>query len=942
MAKNLDLDTCGGCDGARQETPARLHNPPGQQSLGYRIGTHSKFKHSMLTALSNASHPALRSLGTRDDDDFTIACIDGVATVLDVLSFYQERYVNENYLRTSIERRSVLDMAQLIGYELSPGVASSTHLAFTLQDSPGTPASQSSPITIPLGTRVQSIPDQGETPQIFETSEAIEARPQWNAVAAQTSIPYAPEVGDVDLYIDGIGHNIETGNAILIVGQDRINNSGSERWDVRVVKQVQPDSENLRTRLVWDIGLGHTGPTIHPAETGVQLFVFRKRSNLFGHNAPDPRIMVKETSDTFNGLLTGSGSGIKWDNFEMQNNQIDLANAEEKIVTNSWIALVSNHEYFSTADLPGYIELYRAKKVTHLSRSDFSLSGKISRIEPDTTENLSQFTERLRETSVLAASEALPLASRPIHYPVFSDIIVLQNIVEGLLPNQFLSVSGLRQRIRIAPGVAGLVLQLGEEDISLNEMDSLILNGIPAKRIGLNVEPLSPSEFGVLIEDGDSNIELELSVTDNDGLSGTISGSVASDWQWDNNNPLNKITLPVSEIAQIQSGNDAVLQDRFRTSINLSGALNNIYQRSTVRISFNVAPATHGETVAEILGNGDARKTDQAFVLQHAPLTHISADTPSGGASTLEVRVNELLWQQTSSLYTSAPDERVFQLKNQHDGRAAIVFGDGIEGSRLPSGQTNVRAVYRKYVGTDANLAPGKLATLLQRPLGVTDVTNPEASSGGANPEIIEDARENAPLTVLTLDRAVSELDYQNYARAFSGVAKAHALWVHSGSSRGIYITLAGIDGESIPEDSPTYLNLVNSLRRYGDPMLPLTLVNYSAVSFALGLAVKVSSNAIRETVLETLDATLRDYFSFANRDFGKHVSQDEILAVAHSIESIDAVRITRFYKLELGAVESIQSIIASRVPVASLTTLPTPAELLTLSEQAIEMDSFS
>ena len=60
---------------------------------------------------------------TRADSDFTIALCDAVATTLDVLSFYQERIANENFLRTATERRSILELARLIGYELAPGVA---------------------------------------------------------------------------------------------------------------------------------------------------------------------------------------------------------------------------------------------------------------------------------------------------------------------------------------------------------------------------------------------------------------------------------------------------------------------------------------------------------------------------------------------------------------------------------------------------------------------------------------------------------------------------------------------------------------------------------------------------------------------------------------------------------------------------------------------------
>jgi hypothetical protein len=84
-----------------------------------------------------------------------------------VLTFYQERIANEGFLRTATERLSVLQLARAIGYELKPGVAASTYLAFTLDDS----AAAQSEVTIPAGTQVQSIPvKKGELPQTFETA----------------------------------------------------------------------------------------------------------------------------------------------------------------------------------------------------------------------------------------------------------------------------------------------------------------------------------------------------------------------------------------------------------------------------------------------------------------------------------------------------------------------------------------------------------------------------------------------------------------------------------------------------------------------------------------------------------------------------------------------------------------------------------------------------
>src|SRR5262249_38970883 len=122
------LNECGCCEGVKALTPASIENLPGLSALVYRVGTYGSFKTTMQASLSGQA--TLRQLTTRDDDDPAIATLDGWATVLDVLSFYQERIVNEGYLRTAAERRSILEMARSIGYELRPGVAAGTFLAF--------------------------------------------------------------------------------------------------------------------------------------------------------------------------------------------------------------------------------------------------------------------------------------------------------------------------------------------------------------------------------------------------------------------------------------------------------------------------------------------------------------------------------------------------------------------------------------------------------------------------------------------------------------------------------------------------------------------------------------------------------------------------------------------------------------------------------------------
>ena len=317
-------NTCGCCAGLDAETPLRIDNPPGLDAVAYRVGVHAKFKESLLARLSSAGLPALANLTTREDSDFTIALCDAVASTLDVLSFYQERIANENFLRTATERRSILELAHLIGYELTPGVAATSWLAFGLQEVPGSPALAAGPITIPVGVKVQSVPGQGEQAQTFETVEAVEARAEWNAIPAQTTLSWHPAFGDRSLWLAGVGTGVQAGDAILIVGQHRIDDPGSERWDIRLVTQVTEDKARLRTRSEWGAGLGSAMPHVEPAGQGAAVYVFRQRAALFGHNAPDPRLMGNKGGSQLDDLTDPDDAGRRWLDFKIKNNQIDL------------------------------------------------------------------------------------------------------------------------------------------------------------------------------------------------------------------------------------------------------------------------------------------------------------------------------------------------------------------------------------------------------------------------------------------------------------------------------------------------------------------------------------------------------------------------------------------------------------------------------------------
>jgi hypothetical protein len=926
---------CGCCTGIDTETPALIDNPPGLPAIRYRIGDYSQFRESLLARLSSSDLPALSKLTTRNDGDFTIALCESAATMFDVLTFYQERIANENYLRTATERGSILELARLIGYTPLPGVAASTHLAFTLQESPGVPTQAAGPVTIPIGMRVQSVPGQDEQPQTFETIEAVEARVEWNAISVQTTVPWIPKLGDTALWLDGVVNQIQAGDVVLIVSE-----KPTLTWDIRLLIGVDLDRDSNRTRLGWSTPLDDK----YTDQLNINVYVFRQRAALFGHNAPDPQLintLTTKITSNFPPLPPGitteiiespqlkgklTSDRLEWDKFEVSHDVIDLDTAYSKIVPESWFALVSNNlSITSKSGLQGDIELCRATQVAFPSLKQFGLTGKTTQIKTDKKTTV-EF--KRRETLVLAQSELLPIAQRPLFYPLYGNNITLASLHPELAPGRIVAVYGKRQRVLILPGTE-LVLDVENEKVTLHEGDSLMLFAAPEKGSG---GIIAPDTFGDELANHTSTL-IKLKLQDRDGKIGTLTVA-ASRLRFEK---AHKNDPEVSEIVEIDS---IPTPDRDRTTLKLKSSLRNCYERATVRINVNVAPATHGETVNEILGSGDARLRNPSFALKQSPLTYVSANTPSGRQSTLEVRVNDLRWKELQTLYQRGSHERVFATMTDAEAHTTVRFGDGIEGGRLPSGDHNIRASYRKGLGLAGNVAAGKLTTLLTRPLGVSGASNPEPATGGADAEKLEDARLNAPLTVKTLKRAVSIQDYRDFARAFAGVAKAHALLINIGPARGIFLTVAGEDRkQDFPVTSDGYL--YKALRDNGDPLIPIRIVNYRAASFHVRASIKVAADADNAIVLPVVEAALRTAFGFEQRELGQSITVDQVLSVIQNVGGVEASYLHEFYRSDTPPKtgSKVTTPLVAALPVASYTDIPMGAELLTLDSSPLTLE---
>jgi hypothetical protein len=167
----------------------------------------------------------------------------------------------------------------------------------------------------------------------------------------------------------------------------------------------------------------------------------------------------------------------------------------------------------------------------------------------------------------------------------------------------------------------------------------------------------------------------------------------------------------------------------------------------------------------------------------------------------------------------------------------------------------------------------------------------------------MQEIRRNAPLAVLTLERAVSLQDYEDFARTFAGIAKALATPLRDGPVPGMVLTIAGPNGAPIPPDSALYTNLLAALRRAGNAHVRLRLESYRPVLFRLAGKVQVDPAHRPSTVLTAVEAALRRHFAFAERDFGQAVTLSEVLAVMHSVPGVLGVDMDALHRSAVPAV---------------------------------------
>ncbi|MCL2875441.1 MAG: hypothetical protein FWF12_03925 [Betaproteobacteria bacterium] len=303
----------------------------------------------------------------------------------------------------------------------------------------------------------------------------------------------------------------------------------------------------------------------------------------------------------------------------------------------------------------------------------------------------------------------------------------------------------------------------------------------------------------------------------------------------------------------------------------------------------NVVPAGHGETQPErILGSGNATLSNQEFLF---PVTDVSfvpdQAQVSGVRADIEVRVDGVPWTQVSRFNLSRSADLHYVVRMTEERHLRIVFGDGVNGRRLPSGENNVRIAWRMGSGSAGKLKAGSLTKLALPHSRIEAIGQPSDSRGGSDMESVTSLRRSAPASLMTMERAVSVGDFAALAASHNRVWNAHAELQSYGSERVVRVTVVPAYGD--PLDSDLKKDLKEYLLFRAIPGIHVELEPFRREILRLKINIGIDTNRFKEEdIKKDVRQTLLQRFTLEKRPIGAPVYLSDVYQCVEAIRGIE------------------------------------------------------
>ena len=818
--------------------PRRANNRPGLPRIAYRIGRYADFVEVMTRGIDAA--PELSAWTHREADDPGIALLEGAAILGDILTFYQEHYANEAYLRTAAWRESVAELVRLTGYRLAPGIGGRATLAFE--------ARGTAPVTIHEGFVVKAELETAPTPAEFQTDAELTAWPHLGRFHLYRPRAYASkiaagatsfEVASVDGESDATSLTtleLKAGDRLLLQAPEPPWTSSGSTLSSQKAPQVVKVTKvtPLLGRVLVDIDAPLQAAWNQP----VEAYRINRTFRHLGHNAP-PKTVANTTNNS--GEITGAEESDTSFERHVDANHNCTNTSASITLTPTLLPL--------DTEVP---DLHRGMRLV--------LQTRVSKTGQPTV-------------AVSVVRTVTAIEARTIGFGNLNGPSTLLTLNQPLIKHAMTDSPGSDVRDYRIHEVTSPPLTL--RPVS-TPSSSGFTNGTAALRFWGTVsqaQALAGRRLYLSHTDGRS---VELVCTNEAGDFATSTPDVPKMWSL-------SFDRPPKPFVRADF-------DEATPTVTVLGNLVDASQGKTERDA--------------VLGNGDSRQMWQTFPLPKKPVTYfLSSGGVPPHAPELEVWVGGRLWTRVDAFYGHGSTEQIYIVREDADGQSFVQFGDGETGARLPSGLKNVVASYRSGVGAYGAIKPGATPTASERPRGFDKVSLAGIVSGGAEPEEAGKAREAAPGKVQSLGRLVSIRDYETETLSVPGVVTAAAAWdLYAGVPAVILRVLLEAGREA--EFSDVRATLAHAQRCKGPDRFPMivqqALLRYGFVdvSFARNASYR------QDQVEADLRAALARLFDLHSRRLGEREYASRIEGHLQNVAGVLWCKVTGLGRFAAGVTD--------------------------------------
>jgi hypothetical protein len=803
-----------------------------------------------------------------------------------VLTEHLNAYANESYLATATQWDNVRRLVEMIDYHPAPPASASTPIAlFAKADKSG---------TVAAGFAFKNKPDDGSKPAIFETLADLTVDHQLNDLRARDwnqsreSFQYDPGTTTVTFPLSEPPEDVAVGTLGVLIIEDA---STGDRGVAVSVTGVQDDRLTLdgeaSTLLDQGVFLHRIRLLLKPA--------YKASPRLTGSNIA---VLNDDHGLSGNEVVAWLTGGTTWHAarvLQVEGNRVRLSKAAPDVGTQVFLAASSEAQKLTIEEVLDWyvimpVSIDGNRKVGALFADNNSLSI-ISNFDTPQVDgsNLYDYVSGNTYPRVYYVPAAEAIATVQNSAP---QGIILDGDPGNLTGGDWLAVaaSGGTQAAAIAelkegedsyelvltPSVADIITLYGDFEIDIRPRDydvnatPVFVTDMMLRSDNHSIVPLKVDTIPEPLEIGRKLIVAGRK----DAMQVTVK-EVFSD-------PLKFAHAPAIKVAPAIPGSELAG----------TGTTEN-YTRFHTKIYGNVVLSGHGESQTEkILGAGDATRSSQQFDFDVAAVSFVTdGNFPPGVRAAVEIAVDNRTYQQVPTLNDSDPEDPHYVVRMKEDGTLAFEFGDGRRGRRLPSGTNNVRIRHRIGVGLSGNLPPFSLEKEVKPHPLIDSLLQPMASTGGNDMEGAESMRQNAPASVLTIERAVSLTDFTHLATGNSSVWQARAFRLPPGPGRADRIEVAvvpaggGILG-TLGESLKVFLE-ANAL-----PGVQVSVVGYQSIILDLNLTLSIKEDEYDpDLVAEAVRQAVLQAFALKEARLGEPLFRSQVFEIVEAVEGVENCR---------------------------------------------------